>query len=132
MQKEGIHYLDFQIDQNSYAIDISYVKEVLLYPEVTHLHHTHECIEGIFILHDQVITVIDLPGLFHLKEHENTKNDMVILSKVSNSYLALHVHNVAGIINADESRIKKDILHWNGKEFKIIKPDKIVKDLCGK
>ena len=123
--RDEINLLEFEIDKNFYAIDISYVDEVLLYPKLTRIQNTHECIEGLFILRDNVITAVNLPRLFHLKEINNA-NDMVIITKVSNSYIALHVHDVIGIQNINKSQIESEVFHCEEKEIKILDLNEIV------
>lgn len=91
-----IEIVEFKIGDNYFAIDVTKVREIIPYLEVTKIPNSHPCIKGIFKIRDSVISAIDLPKYLNLPQLEAKDNYYIIahFDKISAGY---EVHEVIGI-----------------------------------
>ena len=107
--------LEFKIGKNCYGINVSKIKEILPYKEVTPIPNAHEFIEGIFMPRNMIITSVDLGKALRLKNFDYGNRDMAIVAKFNNITVSFHVEEVVGIhrilwneINKPDSTIDSD------------------------
>ncbi len=89
--------LEFRIGKNCYGINVSKIKEILPYKEVTPIPNSHEFIEGIFMPRNMIITSVDLAKALRLRNYDYGSHDMAIVSKFNNITVSFHVQEVVGI-----------------------------------
>ncbi|NLD39383.1 MAG: chemotaxis protein CheW [Desulfatiglans sp.] len=76
-------YLSFKLDNEIYAFDISQVREVLDYTEITKVPKMPVFVKGIINLRGGVVPVVDLRKKFDLPTSENTVNTCIIIMDIS-------------------------------------------------
>lgn len=99
-----LEILEFKSGGNSYAIYVSDIREILTYNKPTLVPNAHPFIEGIIMPRDFLIPIIDLKKCLNLPDTEDLKNEMLIVTRINNLNIAIHVDSVCGIhriINSD-------------------------------
>jgi len=87
-----------------YGINVSKVREIIKFPELTDLPGTPEFIEGIFDLREVVIPVVNLAKWMGIVEPESARaNARVIITEFNNVLIGFIVH--------DAKRIRR--INWN-------------------
>ena len=136
-----LEVLEFTLGGNNYGINVAKIKEILLYQHVTPVPNGHECVEGIFMPRDTMITAIDLKNC--LQRGTSTPGGLFIVTNFNKLDIAFHVDNVKGIhriswqdiikpgatvSSADES-ISTGIVKLDGSLVIILDFEKIVTDI---
>jgi len=86
------------IYEGIYGINVSKVREIIKFPELTELPGTPEFIEGIFDLREIVIPVVNLAKWMGIKEPQNARDDAkVIITEFNNVLIGFIVHDAKRI-----------------------------------
>jgi len=75
-------YLSFSLADEIFALDITRVREVIEFTEVTKVPQTPDFVRGIINLRGGVVPVVDLKQKFGLGETAKTVNTCVIIAEV--------------------------------------------------
>lgn len=76
-------YLTYKLDQETFALDISKVREVLDYTTVTKVPRTPDFMRGVINLRGSVVPVVDLKLKFGMPMTERSVNTCIIISEVT-------------------------------------------------
>ncbi len=76
-------YFTFKFGDVSYAVEVTSVKEVLGYEQITHVPRSAEYMKGVMNIRGTVISVIDFRVLFGLPVSEPTKATSIIVTEAS-------------------------------------------------
>lgn len=102
-----LEILEFRVGGNSYGINVAKIREILQYQTPTPIPNSDPRIEGIFMPRDEMISIIDLSEVMHLKKSENVEGDMFIVTNFNRLHTAFHVHGVEGIHRVSWTEIVK-------------------------
>jgi two-component system chemotaxis response regulator CheV len=103
-----VEILEFKAGGNSYAIDVSDIREILSFDiKPTPVPNAHPFIEGIIMPRDFLIPILDLKKCLGLSDIDTMKNDMLIVTRINNLNVAIHVDSVCGIHRIAGSNIAK-------------------------
>jgi purine-binding chemotaxis protein CheW len=80
---ETRQYLTFNLGEESFALDVAHVREILEFTGVTKVPRTPEFMRGVINLRGSVVPVMDMRLKFNLSETEKTVNTCVIVAEVS-------------------------------------------------
>ncbi len=80
---ETTQYLTFKLDEEIFALDISKVKEVLDFTEITKIPQTPEFMKGVINLRGGVVPVVDMRLKFGMAETVRTVNTCIIIVEVN-------------------------------------------------
>ena len=75
-------YLSFRLDSETFAIDISKVREVLDFTTVTKVPQTPDFMLGVINLRGNVVPVVDMRLKFGMTETEATVNTCIIIVEI--------------------------------------------------
>ena len=90
-----------------YGINVSKVREIIKFPELTDLPGTPKFIEGIFDLREVVIPVVNLAKWMGITEPEDARKDArVIITEFNNVLIGFIVHNAKRIRRINWSDIE--------------------------
>lgn len=90
-----------------YGINVSKVREIIKFPELTDLPGTPEFIEGIFDLREVVIPVVNLAKWMGIVEPESArKNARIIITEFNNVLIGFIVHDAKRIRRINWSEIE--------------------------
>jgi len=81
--EETIQYLTFKLDEESFATEISKVREVLEYTQVTPVPRSPEFMQGVINLRGSVVPVVDLRLQFGMPAVEPTVDSCIIIIEVN-------------------------------------------------
>lgn len=90
-----LEVLEFELDGNSYGINVAKIKEIIPYQAVTPVPNAHPSIEGIFMPRDTMITAIDLKNC--LQRGVSKEGGLFIITNFNKLDIAFHVDTVKGI-----------------------------------
>jgi len=79
----AIQYLTFKLDDESFATEISKVREVLEYTQVTPVPRSPEFMQGVINLRGSVVPVVDLRLQFGMPAVEPTVDSCIIIIEVN-------------------------------------------------
>ncbi|MGN7613202.1 chemotaxis protein CheW [Magnetococcales bacterium HHB-1] len=82
---DQLQVLTFELVDETFAIEITHVGEVLELTPVTHAPHTEEYLMGVINLRGAVVPVVDLSVKFGLSSGERTVDTGVIIVEVVNA-----------------------------------------------
>jgi purine-binding chemotaxis protein CheW len=137
-------YLTFTLAQETFAIEIVKVREVIDYVHVTRVPRMPAFLRGVINLRGSVVPVIDLRLILDMPCAENTVDTCVIIAEVMMDGEALHLgmlaDSVQEVIDIDPSQIdpppklgsmlNTDFIHGMGKRdegfFIILNIDRVL------
>jgi len=103
-------YLAFSLDNEVFAFDISKVREVLEYTDVTRVPQTPDMMKGVINLRGSVVPVIDMRVKFGMGETEKTVNTVSIIIEIEIddevTMIGALVDSVKEVIDLDEEHIE--------------------------
>ncbi len=80
---ETTQYLTFKLEDEVFALDISKVREVLDFTDITKVPKTPEFMRGVINLRGSVVPVVDMRLKFDMPRTEKTVNTCIIIAEVS-------------------------------------------------
>lgn len=81
--EEPVQYLTFTLDGEAFATEISRVREVLEYTQVTPVPRTPAYMQGVINLRGSVVPVVDLRLQFEMSAGEQTVDTCIIIIEVN-------------------------------------------------
>ncbi len=104
-------FLIFTVQNESYAIPISKVQEVIRYTPITALHETSSFLKGVINLRGKIIPVIDMRLKFGLPEIAYNDRTVFIIVEVVGANdlynIGLAVDAVKDVVEIEQSKIEK-------------------------
>lgn len=136
-----LEVLEFEVAGNSYGINVSKIREIIPYQQVTPVPNAHPSIEGIFMPRDFMITAVDLSNC--LQRGESKPGGLFIVTNFNKLDIAFHVDSVVGIhsvswadiikpsatVGSVDDGISTGIINIDGKLIIILDFEKIVADI---
>lgn len=89
--------LSFTLDGNVYGVNVSKVKEIIKYQNITPIPGADERILGMTMPRDEIITVVDLRKCLFGKQSEKNVADLFIICHFNNITTAFQVDSVRSI-----------------------------------
>ncbi len=80
---ETTQYLTFKLDNEVFALDISRVREVLDFTDITKVPRTPDFMRGVINLRGNVVPVVDMRLKFGMSRTERTVNTCIIIVEVT-------------------------------------------------
>ncbi len=103
-------YLTFKLDQEVYALDITQVREVLDYTEITKVPRMPEFMRGVINLRGGVVPVVDLRLKFEMEGSEKTVDSCIIIMELDiegdKTYLGALADSVQEVITLEAEQIE--------------------------
>ena len=79
---EAVQYLTFKLAEETFALDVSKVREILEFSTVTKVPQTPDFMRGVINLRGSVVPVIDMRLKFGMSAIEQTVNTCIIVVEV--------------------------------------------------
>ena len=103
-----IEILEFRAGGNSYGINVNEIREIIPYnKKPVSIPNAHPCVEGIIKPRDFLIPIVDLVKILKLQDVDDYRNEMLIVTGISDLNIAIHVDSVKGIHKAMSDEISK-------------------------
>lgn len=96
----------FQLNDQTYGIDIVSVREIIRMEEITQIPGAPEFVEGIIKLRGGVIPVIDLNKRFGLASSERTGQSRIVIVQVNDVTFGMIVDSVQEVLRIPTSNIE--------------------------
>jgi len=128
-------YISFNLNKDSYCIELGYIKEVLKDTSITHVPGTPDFIEGIMNLRGDYITVLNLKRFLNLRSTEKYDKKPVIIVKCNELKLAFLIDNINEMFEFMEEELPEtadgyfanEFIH-NNTLYTVLNVDKITSD----
>ncbi len=128
-------YISFNLNNDSYCIELDYVTEALKDTTITNVPGTPDFIEGIMNLRGDYITVLNLKKFLNIPESQNSTRKPVIIIKCNELKLALLIDKInelfeckdSNMFDAGEGYFSSEFI-YNGIPYTILNIDKISSD----
>ena len=78
-----VEILEFKVGENSLGINVIKVREVINLVPVTRTPHAHRSIEGLIILREETIPLIDLTSYLDYPDAMATDEDKIIIAELN-------------------------------------------------
>lgn len=95
-------YISFNLNDDSYCIELTYVKEVLKDTSITYVPGTPNFIEGIMNLRGDYITVLNLKKFLNLQATKTLDKKPVVIVKCNELKLALLIDKINELFEIQE------------------------------
>ncbi|EMI4512561.1 chemotaxis protein CheW [Vibrio parahaemolyticus] len=102
---EVLQWVTFQLEEETYGINVMQVREVLRYTEIAPVPGAPDYVLGIINLRGNVVTVIDTRSRFGLMEGEVTDNTRIIVIESELQVIGILVDSVAEVVYLRSSEI---------------------------
>ncbi|MEL7290961.1 MAG: chemotaxis protein CheW [Pseudomonadota bacterium] len=102
---EVLQWVTFQLEEETYGINVMQVREVLRYTEIAPVPGAPDYVLGIINLRGNVVTVIDTRSRFGLMEGEITDNTRIIVIESEHQVIGILVDSVAEVVYLRASEI---------------------------
>ncbi|MGM0526398.1 MAG: chemotaxis protein CheW [Pseudomonadota bacterium] len=102
---EVLQWVTFQLEQETYGINVMQVQEVLRYSEIAPVPGAPSYVLGIINLRGNVVTVIDTRLRFGLPQAEVTDNTRVVIIESEKQVIGILVDSVAEVVYLKKSEI---------------------------
>ena len=129
-------YISFKLSNDSYCIELSFVKEVLKDTTITRVPGTPAFIEGIMNLRGDYITVLNLKKFLNLSQENKTPDKKpVIIVKCNDLKLAFLIDKINELFEFQQDEIAESgegyysqELIYNGGLYTVLNVEKITSD----
>lgn len=102
---EVLQWVTFQLEEETYGINVMQVREVLRYTEIAPVPGAPDYVLDIINLRGNVVTVIDTRSRFGLMEGEVTDNTRIIVIESERQVIGILVDSVAEVVYLRSSEI---------------------------
>jgi purine-binding chemotaxis protein CheW len=102
---EVLQWVTFQLEDETYGINVMQVREVLRYSEIAPVPGAPDYVLGIINLRGNVVTVIDTRSRFGLMQGEITDNTRIIVIEADGQVIGILVDSVAEVVYLRSSEI---------------------------
>lgn len=102
---EVLQWVTFQLEEETYGINVMQVREVLRYTEIAPVPGAPDYVLGIINLRGSVVTVIDTRSRFGLINGETTDNTRIIVIESEHQVIGILVDSVAEVVYLKSSEI---------------------------
>ncbi|MBE1274740.1 chemotaxis protein CheW [Enterovibrio baiacu] len=102
---EVLQWVTFQLEDETYGINVMQVREVLRYTEIAPVPGAPDYVLGIINLRGNVVTVIDTRSRFGLMQADVTDNTRVIVIEAESQVIGIMVDSVAEVVYLRTSEI---------------------------
>lgn len=80
MQNAGLEqFIEFEVGEESYAIKISDIHEIIKMQDITDIPNCHEYVKGVINLRGKIVPIISLRALFAIGEEPFTKTTRIVV-----------------------------------------------------
>ena len=100
-----IQLVSFHLAEETYGVEITKVREIILMGEITRVPQTPEYVKGLINLRSTVIPVIDLRIRFGLPEGDLTDESRIMVLHVAGKMIGIVVDAVSEVLRVSDDQI---------------------------
>jgi purine-binding chemotaxis protein CheW len=98
----SMQLVSFKLAEETYGIEITKIREIILVGEITHIPETPPYVKGLINLRSTVIPVIDLRIRFSLADAELTPDSRIMVLHVGSRMIGIVVDSVNEVLRVTE------------------------------
>jgi purine-binding chemotaxis protein CheW len=107
LRAEGVQeYLSFVLADESYAVNIFHIKEIIKPPMITEVPRTEQVILGVLNLRGMIAAVVDLRRRLGLEAAELTRKSRILIVQLRDELVGLLVDEVRHVIRLKDEDIE--------------------------
>jgi purine-binding chemotaxis protein CheW len=106
LNENQVNLACFEVQGQPYALEVSQVREIVRYQEITSLPMAPALIEGVIDLRGRVIPVIDLSRLLGAERSEETVNSRIVVLDCDGMVLGLCVEAATDVLSLDVAALE--------------------------
>jgi purine-binding chemotaxis protein CheW len=107
LRAEGVQeYLSFVLADESYAVNIFHIKEIIKPPMITEVPRTEQVILGVLNLRGMIAAVVDLRRRLGLEAAELTRKSRILIVQLRDELVGLLVDEVRHVIRLKDENIE--------------------------
>ena len=110
MDSQTISLVTFKISNETYAIDIMEVNEIVKLTEITPIPNAPDFVDGIITLRGQIIPIVDLNKRFNFVPRTYTEEDelfrAIVIIRVHDMTIGILIDQVNRVIPIDRNQIQ--------------------------
>jgi purine-binding chemotaxis protein CheW len=110
LEKESRQYLTFRLAQETFAVDVAKVREILDFVSITKVPQTPDFMRGVINLRGSVVPVVDMKLKFGMEPTEKTVNTCIIVMEViienETTIVGALADSVQEVVDLDPSQIE--------------------------
>lgn len=99
-------FVVFGLAKEEYGIEISWVKEIVRFQEVTKIPEAPAFVKGIINLRGEVIPIVDLKLRYYRQESEITDNTRIVVMKMGEQTVGIIADEVSEVLSIPEEAIE--------------------------
>jgi purine-binding chemotaxis protein CheW len=80
---EATQYLTFKLDEETFALDVAKVREILDFTDITKVPQTPDFMRGVINLRGSVVPVVDMRLKFGMSRTDKTVNTCIVVVEVA-------------------------------------------------
>lgn len=104
---ESLQLVSFNLSKETYGIEITKIREIILIGQITQVPETPHYIKGLINLRSTVIPVIDLRARFGLPEGELTDESRIMVLNVGTRTIGIVVDAVSEVLRVTGDQISE-------------------------
>jgi len=104
-QTGSMQLVSFKLGEETYGIEITKIREIILVGEITHVPETPAYVKGLINLRSTVIPVIDLRARFSLADTELTSDSRIMVLNVGSRTIGIVVDSVNEVLRVTQQEI---------------------------
>ncbi len=114
-----LQLVSFALANETYGIEITKVREIILIAEITQIPQTPHYVKGLINLRSTVIPVIDLRALFGLPEAQRTDDSRIMVLQACGRTTGIMVDAVSEVLRVKQDQIAPPppAVTGHGKEY---------------
>ena len=97
----------FKVGNGDFGINVLKVREIINAMEVVPIPNSHENVEGIIRLREEVLPVVDLAQVLNIEASNDPSKDKFIIAELNQIKIAFRVHHVSRIHRISWEQIEK-------------------------
>ena len=94
-----LRLIAFRVGEETFVVDIMAVRQIINYSGTTTVPTAPSFIEGIVVLRNEVIPIVDLGERFEVGSSQRAEHPMVLITDTGNGAIGLKVDEVRRIVN---------------------------------
>lgn len=102
-----VQLICFKAGEETYAVDIMRVREIILYRKITPVPRSPEFLEGIVHIRGKVIPVVDLRKKFLIEQGDITPSTRIIVVNLNGKDVGFTVDHVMEVLRIDSKEIAR-------------------------
>jgi len=100
-----LRLITFRVGPETFVLDIMAVRQIIPYAGSTHVPTAPDFVEGIIVLRNEVIPIIDLRDRLYPEKNEKAEHPLVLITHSTAGMIGLKVDEVRRIVNIESETL---------------------------